>query len=398
MKLFSGRKRRRNKLASGIFGALSSENRRLVLRFVYVCLIIFTLLLLCAYLVWIFEAKKDSSLAIRSFWDGIWWAVVTIATVGYGDKVPLTPQGRVVGILLIGAGFTLLSVFTGLIASLFVEDKIRGNKGLKQLHTHDHIVICGWNNTAVSLLQALVEKGMKSLEIVLITNQSQEFFEYLETQYSSLELRFVRGEATQEDVLKRASITTAAQVIILADQSLDRQTADDRSIIIANTIHYMVSKDKITVQLINRDNRNLLLRIGISNIIIYDDLGGYLLANNIDENCSISLISNLLKSPMSGLRTIAIPQELLGKTFGELYDRVYQTSQTPVIGLMTKEQELELDSIFSDNASAIDQFIKTTLAKSRRLKTEDRLNIRWNPPRETMIQDNDSAIIIGGDI
>ncbi len=373
---------------------LNADNRKLFSRFFYVCLIIFVLLLLSSFLVWRFEAGGTSSLSIGSFWEGIWWAVVTVATVGYGDKVPLTPYGRIVGIALIITGFTLLSVFTGLIASLFVEDRLKGAKGLKQLKTHGHIVICGWNNTAEALLKALVEKDETELEICLITNQSQEFFESIESQYSSIRMRFVRGEATNEDVLKRASISTAAQVIILADQNLENHAADDRSIIVANSVHYLVGKKKVTVQLLNPENRNLLERVGISNIIIYDDLGGYLLANNISENCSLNIYSQLLKSSQTQIQTCPIAQEFIGRTFGEVFDKIYRDEKRLLIGLMTKESELELDSIFSDNSSAIDQFIKNTLANSQRLKAGDKANIRWNPPRESIIQESDHAILI----
>lgn len=373
---------------------LNADNRRLILRFFYVCVIILILLLLSSFLVWKFEAGGTGSLSITSFWEGIWWAVVTIATVGYGDKVPVTPYGRIVGIILIVSGFTLLSVFTGLVASLFVEDRLKGAKGLKQIKTHGHIIICGWNNTAESLLKALAEKGETELEICLITNQSQEFFESIESQYSSIRMRFVRGEATNEDVLKRASISTAAQVIILADQNLENHAADDRSIIVANTVHYLVGKNKVTVQLLNPENRNLLERAGITNIIIYDDLGGYLLANNIFESCSLNIYSQLLKSPQTQIQTCPIAQEFVGKSYGALFDKLYKEDKKLLIGLMTKESELELDSIFSDNSSAIDLFIKNTLANSKRLKSEDKANIRWNPPRDSIIQDSDHAILI----
>ena len=119
---------------------IRGDARRLLVRFVYVLVVILILLLVSSFLVYKFESGKASA-SITSFWDGLWWAVVTIATVGYGDVVPGTSSGRMVGYVLIVFGFVLLSVFTGLIASLFVEDKLKGAKGLKQIKTHGHVVV-----------------------------------------------------------------------------------------------------------------------------------------------------------------------------------------------------------------------------------------------------------------
>jgi voltage-gated potassium channel len=57
----------------------------------------------------------------KSFGDGVWWALVTLATVGYGDIVPTTPWGRVLGGLTIIFGVTFLSFLTATVTSLFVS-------------------------------------------------------------------------------------------------------------------------------------------------------------------------------------------------------------------------------------------------------------------------------------
>lgn len=374
---------------------LHADTLRLAKRFLLVFLFILFLLLLSAFLAWFFEFRGKESSTIKSFWDGIWWAVVTIATVGYGDKFPVTYPGRVVGIILITVGFTTLSVFTGLIASLFVEDKLKGAKGLKQIRTHNHVVICGWNNTGDYFLRALIEKQLQDTDVCLIANESPEFFERLEAKYPSLSLSFVRGEATQEETLRRAAVEHASQVFILADQSLARSAADDRSIIVANAVHYLTKKEKITVQLINTENRNMLQRIGITNIIIWDDIGGYILANNVFERDSLSLFCHLAKDPGNRISTVKISDSFVGKSFGEFFDAQYKEHGMLIIGLMNKEPELESSSILTSDSSGIDQFIQAALAKSKRLQQEDRSSIRWNPERDSVIQPNDYAIFLG---
>ena len=58
---------------------------------------------------------------IASASDAIWWALVTITTVGYGDRFPVTDQGRVIGGFLLFAGIGLFSVLTGFIANIFLS-------------------------------------------------------------------------------------------------------------------------------------------------------------------------------------------------------------------------------------------------------------------------------------
>jgi voltage-gated potassium channel len=66
-----------------------------------------------------------------TFGDGVWWSIVTLATVGYGDLVPTTPLGRLVGSALILVGVTFLTFLTAIVTSLFVstdQDKARARE------------------------------------------------------------------------------------------------------------------------------------------------------------------------------------------------------------------------------------------------------------------------------
>lgn len=66
---------------------------------------------------------------IRTPGDAFWWAIVTVTTVGYGDHLPVSPEGRLVAGLLMVAGVGLFGTLSGLVASLLV------NPGLRQEET-----------------------------------------------------------------------------------------------------------------------------------------------------------------------------------------------------------------------------------------------------------------------
>lgn len=71
----------------------------------------------------ILQVENDPNSNIKTAEDAIWWAYVTVTTVGYGDKFPVTTEGRFIAAILMTAGVGLFGTFTAFIASWFVVDK-----------------------------------------------------------------------------------------------------------------------------------------------------------------------------------------------------------------------------------------------------------------------------------
>lgn len=69
----------------------------------------------------ILQVENDPNSNIRNPEDALWWSVVTVTTVGYGDKFPVTSEGRVLGIALMLAGVSLFAVFSGAFAAWFID-------------------------------------------------------------------------------------------------------------------------------------------------------------------------------------------------------------------------------------------------------------------------------------
>ena len=99
-------------------GFLIERTRRAVAQrrvFRYLMLTTAGLGLLAGFLVTLVD-KKD----FPTFGTGVWWAVVTLGTVGYGDIVPHTAWGRVIGSAVIVVGVTFIAFLTAIVTSAFI--------------------------------------------------------------------------------------------------------------------------------------------------------------------------------------------------------------------------------------------------------------------------------------
>jgi voltage-gated potassium channel len=97
---------------------LTERARRAVARrriFPYLAFVTFLIAVAAGVLITIVDSKDFATVE-----DGIWWAIVTLGTVGYGDLVPTTTAGRIVGSVLIIFGVTFISFLTATVTSVFV--------------------------------------------------------------------------------------------------------------------------------------------------------------------------------------------------------------------------------------------------------------------------------------
>ncbi|MCU1496065.1 MAG: Ion transport 2 domain protein [Acidimicrobiales bacterium] len=90
--------------------------RGTVIRLLAICLLL--LAVISGVLMWLIDRRDFPSIGV-----GVWWAIVTLATVGYGDFVPTTGPGRIVASFVILVGVTGLAVLTATVTSYFVSAK-----------------------------------------------------------------------------------------------------------------------------------------------------------------------------------------------------------------------------------------------------------------------------------
>lgn len=84
---------------------------------------IFAVMLIIFSSIAILQVENTKEGNIKTAEDALWWAYVTITTVGYGDKFPVTTEGRIIAVVLMTAGVGLFGTFTAYASSLFVEER-----------------------------------------------------------------------------------------------------------------------------------------------------------------------------------------------------------------------------------------------------------------------------------
>jgi voltage-gated potassium channel len=368
-------------------------------RFVQIAIVILSVIFFSSLGVYYFErARVDSN--IGSLWDGVWWAVVTMGTVGYGDKYPITTGGRIVGLILIFAGVGLMSLFTATIASIFVEKKLKEGRGLETVKEKDHIVICGWNQHTEEVLQVLTTYGtIDDTPIILINELTVDDIDSFKLKYNKYNLKFLRGNYVHEDVLLRANITKAKFALIMADTSgshpLDR--IDERTTLAALTIKSIAPKVKTIAELLDGENRQHLKRANVDEIIVRGEHVGSLLASAINSPGLPKIFSSILSlTDTNKLWRVEIPRSFIGRTFKELSTFYREKQHAILLGLLMEKKAMKLEDLLSDDTSIIDTFIKEKIKEAKKdlLYKREETQFILNPDDGYIINEGEFAVIL----
>ena len=348
-----------------------------------------------AFLVLIFEIQANEDL--DSLGDAIWWVLVTMTTVGYGDRVPITTGGRVIGITVMFLGVALVSLFTATVSSIFVARQIKEGRGLEQIKLKNHLVICGWNFNGEQILNTLLKHSKKQLQIVLINQLGEDAISDVLSQFNSLKLKFVHGDYTNESVLNRANISAAETAIILPDFSAALgEKSDEKTILATLSIKGINPKIKLYAHILNRENLSHIKKAKADDVLVSDAYTGYIMAAHILSPGIPQTIESLFSDDSKhNLIREDISPSFVGKTFVELREYYLKENNSIPLGIGHETEQMHVVDLLSDDYSYLDEFIKRKFEQAGRgLTNEPGMEININPSGDTILQEKDFIILL----
>ena len=358
------------------------------------------LLVISSWGIYYFELKKSAG--NFGYLDSLWWALVTVTTVGYGDIVPKTTAGRLIGFGIMISGIFLFSLMTASIASVFVSRKIKEDKGLEDVSDKDHLVICGWNKSGPSLIRSLMLQFKPKIPVMVLVNDLHKAeVEQIVSEFKEIKIRYVRGNFTKENILVKANITRARAAIIVADRSsqADAGKVDERTIFGCLAIKSLAPKVKTCAELIDGENAEHLKRARVDEIVVRGEFNAAVLAGAATGKGLSTVMKRIFDADEPNKLWLArIPERFVSRTTGELAEHFQTRYQAILMAVATESAPMRLQDILSPDSSVIDNFIRRKFEESGKdffTASRERISVQINPPHDYVLTKHDSAIVLG---
>ncbi|KON67149.1 hypothetical protein AKG34_24595 [Peribacillus butanolivorans] len=224
-------------------------------RFIRLLTIIALFLLSFGILIHLVEPRNFPTLL-----DGIYWAIVTMSTVGYGDYTPMTNIGKIIGIFLILSGAGLVTSYFAYIAKMSISTEQQYLTGKKEFSSGGHIIIVGWNGRSKRIISD-IHDSKHHQAIVLIDDTLQKH------PLPRTNIHFVQGKATLDSVLQQANIKQAIRVLITADLKQNELQTDMFSILTLLAVKGLNPNVYCLVEILTQEQKENALRAGADRIV-----------------------------------------------------------------------------------------------------------------------------------
>ena len=310
--------------------------------------------------IYIFETNVNPK--INTLFDAIYWSIVTMGTVGYGDIVPITKEGMVISMILIIFGIAILAFLTSIIVSSFQTKllELKESRTLADIERlKNYILVCGYGRVGEVVAKMLHDDGYA---IVIIDTDPAKI--KLATQRGMVG---ILGDASKSKLLGQLGVGKRASKVICVTNS------DEMNVFITLTARSLSKDVDIIARVVKSQHKKKYLLAGANFALSADETIGLMGAYYVDQPISYTAFN-----------------EILTETTGVVFDslKIYEKSffiHKSLDALKLQDKRLLLFGIIRQNEK-----ITNLLTYA----IDDKI-FYFNPPHDFIICENDILIIMG---
>lgn len=301
--------------------------------------------LILVFLIYLAESGHEDS-NIKTFFDTIWYSLVTLTTVGYGDFFPKTVLGKLLGFLFLIGSLGILGILIGRITEKINELRERRKMGYNGTNFTHHIIIIGWDEFARTVTTQLIYAERK----VAIVTDKKDDIDLIYEAYGKEQVFVLFSDLKNNAMLEKLNVAEAYMLF------LNLKDDTDKLISILN-IKKSYPDASFMVTLENSDLQATFQSAGVTYALSKNEIAAKMLASYIFEPDVANYESDLLAS-VAGEDDYDIQQYKVlannpyaNRSYGETFTELKQRYNVVCIGLVKlKEESRTLIKIPADNA------------------------------------------------
>jgi voltage-gated potassium channel len=240
-----------------------------------------------------FELSNNPEL---TWLDGLWYTVVTMTTVGYGDFFPKTTGGRfLVGWPIMIFGIGILGYALSVVAAALINSKTKEIRGMSSFALKKHLII--FNYPGLAKLEHLLKELYldpifgNHVPIVLV----DEFLEELPPELVKRNIHYVRGNPVRDETLMKAAIDEARFAIVLS-RNEGNTASDNLNVSVTLAIEGRNGKVLTVVEIVDPASEELLHKAGCDKVVCTSRFGAHFLSQELLNPGIQEVIEDLLSA------------------------------------------------------------------------------------------------------
>ena len=264
-------------------GGERSVRRTLMLRS---CVVLF-LFVLVVGVFWVDrDGLRDNLDDSISFIDVVYFTMVSVTTVGYGDIVPVTPQARLIDALFVTPiRLFIWLIFIGTAYQLVLQRLIEDFRMRRlQARLQGHVVLVGYGHSGRCAAAELVARGFDKEHILIVDIDQARLEDAAEHGYIG-----ILGDASREETLRETLLDNARALLVCTDR-------DDTNVLITLTARNLSPKVRIIARVEEAENDKLVRQSGANSTVLPSRVGGILMADSVESSHMAAYVMDLISA------------------------------------------------------------------------------------------------------